>query len=88
MPPFMVELIGAVSWFIPRHGNLVLVDALLVVDAVVILAVVFIVCDSLQLPARLLRLLLSKPGLDVVEQAIIVVDLNGRRIILVKIPKN
>ena len=46
MPPFVVELIGAVSWLIPGHGNLVLVDALLVVHAVVVLAVVFVVCDG------------------------------------------
>ena len=88
MPPFVVKLIGAVGWFIPGHGNLVLVDALLVVYAVVVLAVVFIVRDGFQLPARFLRLLLSKPGLDVVEQAIIIINLNRGRVILVKIAKN
>lgn len=79
----MIQSLTAIAWLVSWYWHLVLVESLLVLH--IVFPVAFIVGHGFQLSARLLRLLLSQPSFDIVEEAVVIVDLNGRSVVLVKI---
>lgn len=86
IPVLEVELVvDAVGELVARLRLLVLVNSVLLVYVVVVFVLGFVIRDCLELSARFDRFLLHEPCFDGVVKTVIVIDLDRRGVVFVKV---